>query len=1476
MLWSAQLLHKLMVPVHADVLYLRQSEAVAEPTADFRDLPYYDCQQQRDVNSDTPWLGDSVVSPPFENSNMTLQAGVHLHWSLPDSLCHGKAANNTIEMPVVPNRWLIRRRQTDNSNIKKSNAEEKTWIVESDYLWPEIDQAPAINIFHSVSDKAEKTYRFLGRSQSLEDWQAGSSHADRLENLTAIGYGEPTFAAYYPNCMTVFGFHDRDLPENWKTLHYDIIGWYCQNATPPKIGWENDPKSPGSKVEPLRGWRITSDDEPEQFLCYASVELTDKTTKNEPLENPKVAIGNTVSEALSALIAHEIAEENFQNQVCVEAIEEQLEALHIEEQLTSATQDRGLQLLRYRHQKSFAAVSGIEQWTLQTQVPSAKPLPDSLVQTLRKLNQAQTQYGRLLSQLAQARRQLYGDWCKYMQCVYRPTDSGQGHFLDIDEARAYVENKSLATVEYLSGIVESARDRRDNTKEYLADQVVQLNLELKNTWRDQQAQQAQQSPASSPPQYRLQVAAGARYWQPTDPVVLLAGTSIQHSNRHGQDGRNAADGCLQCELYETSKSTGDDLIKGKQSREAILQWLEEQFAQQSPHLDESLNTCIGFRKINVKKRPWNPLFLDWGVDMHPAESHSPTESDFDVVTTDSPVSFVDRQCSTDVILENYQLGSQKPDLQLRDPWWIIDNPDRFSGRCILGDTPALALKERIEGVLNRRLLGGEPDMWASSQDKPYYKEISGWCKKRPHALPTTVTEMEELLIWYKERPLKSSGKSNTSEVPTLETATVQELAADPLYCTLLAYQKLFQSTSTKANAKDANTKASDKDSKKLQPRAFLAQALTGFNGELIQWKLGLSLPIDEPIGLASYREFTRRVAALVGDETDWITEPTNNFSPIRSGALKLDKLRLVDSFGQVSEVACDDKVIVPSPYQSLGRSGVAFLPPRLVQPARVTFRWLAAHVDRLEEVPGKVSEEMVEAATQSPICGWLLPEKLRGRLLVFDGDGNPLGAIAADKDNANLEWVPAPGLPALTEAEYAAGRDWLQTVSHRYYNSAVDSESTEDSRRDLGQLGASLQNQRLARVLLYLLATKSAKFLENFLNTLDDAIANIDPEGTTSLGSLALLIGRPVAVVGAELNLELKDEPAIRQDWGAFLLDQYRNYGDTDRFTQVQFRLRLGQYQSRNDGVLGYWLEKNGGFEQDTFTAQAANDDDLHRQLDLDVKNAGLTFKINAHEAVEAIDDLNFTQSVADSALQTTLLFDPRGSAHLTTGILPVKRIDIPRSLWEPALEAMRVWLPVAPFLSRPQERRVPTPALVDRQWRWLEKPKADGPSVWRSLTARPTIHRDVLEQELNAADAQLRQDDDIEQQRLIAKAWLAGNSPFDTHEANAASKKHNPSAVNQLVAHCWLQAIPLPTLTQLIEKDWLAEQTPPSDRLYILDRESRHPLEEQSLEIPLETLLSARSLALTLPGDEPDFNPGIEVREGWLLLEAASEKSLT
>ncbi|HCA94494.1 MAG TPA: hypothetical protein DEP38_07455, partial [Cyanobacteria bacterium UBA9226] len=120
-----------MVPIHLDALYLNSNRLVVEAMADFSRLPYFD--GKRDVNANIANISEEIVSQPFQNQNLYLKAGIHLHWALPDALTKGvqvREENNPTKtvFPSVPNRWLITR---------TSSSGKRQWVVESDYLYRE-------------------------------------------------------------------------------------------------------------------------------------------------------------------------------------------------------------------------------------------------------------------------------------------------------------------------------------------------------------------------------------------------------------------------------------------------------------------------------------------------------------------------------------------------------------------------------------------------------------------------------------------------------------------------------------------------------------------------------------------------------------------------------------------------------------------------------------------------------------------------------------------------------------------------------------------------------------------------------------------------------------------------------------------------------------------------------------------------------------------------------------------------------------------------------------------------------------------------------------------------------------------------------------------------------------------------------------------------------------------------------------------
>src|SRR5271166_5555203 len=98
----------LLVPIHLDALYLKKDRSVVEAMADFSRLPYFD--GKRDVNPDVANLSEEILAQPFEDRDLQLQAGVHLHWALPDALTKGVISEKDgTNFPAVPNRWLVTR-----------------------------------------------------------------------------------------------------------------------------------------------------------------------------------------------------------------------------------------------------------------------------------------------------------------------------------------------------------------------------------------------------------------------------------------------------------------------------------------------------------------------------------------------------------------------------------------------------------------------------------------------------------------------------------------------------------------------------------------------------------------------------------------------------------------------------------------------------------------------------------------------------------------------------------------------------------------------------------------------------------------------------------------------------------------------------------------------------------------------------------------------------------------------------------------------------------------------------------------------------------------------------------------------------------------------------------------------------------------------------------------------------------------------
>ncbi|MEM8715572.1 MAG: hypothetical protein AAGE92_07305, partial [Cyanobacteria bacterium P01_G01_bin.4] len=1096
--------HLLLVPIHLDALHLKFGTGVAESMAAPNRLPYF--SGKRDVNPDTVNLSESIVSQPFQNKNLHLKAGVHLHWSLPDALTQEIEDG---KFPAVPNRWLVTRRLGE---------ETEHWIVESDYLHsPSVDfQADSVTYpYADPEDPNLPAFRYLGRTLKLEDWkqQQSTDNSQRLERLTAIGYGEPTFAAFYPNCRSVFGFHDPDYADETvlpKGLKYDVIGWY-DNAeqnylseflqdfqTSFKTDFPDEELTIDILMNNLQEelkwkfeWgdeRFNPNSEAPQILCHSRLTFQppEDYSGQPPLEtaNIRLAVANTGTEALSAYLADTIG----QSQKAV--IEEQLEALQFADDLESQQLDIGPKFQEIRHEAGFNAVTGHFLWKVrietQTQLSPSDPssldpsssdstssqtkfdIPSDIAAALDTLNQQQQRYDAALAEVDARRRQLFSDWYKYMVCAYPPEDS-QDDYPDIDEVKYYIQQQGLEpllekarltgrldldnpdSLPLTSGAENSLAFELAGLIDRLGRMIDAHNQSLQDKYNA--LDETEKEKTTQPPSYRLELVSGPRYWEPKEPVVLMEGDAVAASQRHGEDGRLSEDGLLECKM-----------IADRTIQSLVAEDFRSVFDTIDQLAPQGEQEKIGFSLWTAQ--PWNPILLEWLVEVFPvAEGGNKTSAN--------------RKYSEDFLTQNYALDTKDIDLSPKPRQSVVTDAaaDRiktdqdsniYSGSSILTPYANSLLQMRIEAYLQKH----------KTLETYYQEQNIATDQQKINLLPRQIEDIEQ---WYANKTF-----------------------SDPIYTAIKAYQE-------------------------LQNLNCLSQCIGGFNDALLMHKQTLQLALEDPIGFDAYQAFTDQVAAAVGDEAESAPQPLDDFSPIRSGELRIIDLQLVDTFGQVKnldwQVDSDEYVIRPEPMKTAENNRIK-LPPRFVQPTRINFRWLSAN--------DADNKETTDDPSTTPICGWILPNNLNGGLTFYDNVGQALGAI-----NVNGEWDDVPGETTLATTVFE------------------------------GQEIPNIANPHLHKVVKTIL-TSGPEFVENFNLCLNDALNNIDPENFAQNQSLALLMGRPIAVVRAAVNLELQGLPAINQDWIVFRQDMQQmrslDQRDTDNVTEVKVPIRVGEYQQLNDG----------------------------------------------------------------------------------------------------------------------------------------------------------------------------------------------------------------------------------------------------------------------------------------------------------------------
>ncbi len=1204
-----------IVPVNVAALCVGPGDAdqagqrFAEIAAQFWNVPHLDPQTLQVLNLTGARIGGDLFAAPFDNGD-PLPVGVHLHWALPAALARGSADDqNGVQFRPAPNRWLVVRLLADPNPSQPALT---AWILESDQLWEggnqplANDPMPQNTLSRAVptaktgpaaasatAPAIDKGFRRLGRAYPLAGY-AGQAGQQYLDQLTAVGYGNPAFAAAYPHCRNVFGFYDP-LGESPATASYLVAGWYDDLKQDPVASFSYDPKLAAAEraaaLTQALGWTFeASFGVPDRTVCsgivrgvawtgtatsaYLAQGLPDASAASPSgagPQGPTVVLANSLAEAVAAFVASQRPD--------LADVEKLIEALSLGLLHDMSDPDALLAVDEKRHQARFGSRSAGLTWgvapastpaasgaaaaltagTGRTAMPACAPELDALNTVQRKLD-------ALTAELDARRSQIYADWCRYITTI------------DADDPTPGTQTQALLNAELAS--LTAAAGQLAPLRQQVTDATARLQKVLGPQW----------TVTSSP---------AARYWVPNDPVVLMAGNALAPSDRYGSSDPNVQLPCRQAaQLVTTVTDAGTSvgsaglpglpINPGFQTRPAELGALVAEAILLTGHPDASIPapaTAQASLALADWVQPWIPLIMQWETQIGSAAAVGEVSGPGDVYPSG-------------LLSTQYTLVGDQADLQL-----ATSPPTPQTTR---SGTTTLAARTDL------RLSTALANYQQQYPDDPHAAELAG------------------------------------------------------------ALKQLSQNV--------------------------MAQSLSGFHSALIMRQAQLQLcpydPVAPPLP-TQRRQFTNdTVATAVGTSLAWEPLTEAPYDPLRAVTARITQLRVIDAFGRF--------VLYPAPLtivpDSLQRDAVteqvfeqtfknpsdknllqlAVLPPRLAQGARLMFRWCSAGDDAVETNS--------DPAT-SPIFGWLLYDHLDQRLLVYDSAGRPVATLGADSE----VWQGAPG----NQSVY--GADQVTAIA------ALKNDTAHLANRHLAAFLTGVCSGAVGE-------TGGGPYVGALLAAIDTQLTGINPSGSQQDAALSLLIGRPLALARVSLSLELLGLPALDQSQDA-LSKRWPTPPNADPMdgpdggvTTVTAPVRLGDPGKASDGLVGYFADPAGaeaavGY-QTFFTWSAAPG------------SAGISAPDPGRVAVRPGAPLNAPQ------VMVSLLLDPRGSVQACTGVVPVKRINIPASHYAPVMNSLAVSFLTAPVLLADAAFPVPVPAEAGYDWSWMTK--TNTPADWASAPVQP------------------------------------------------------------------------------------------------------------------------------------------------------------
>lgn len=466
---------------------------------------------------------------------------------------------------------------------------------------------------------------------------------------------------------------------------------------------------------------------------------------------------------------------------------------------------------------------------------------------------------------------------------------------------------------------------------------------------------------------------------------------------------------------------------------------------------------------------------------------------------------------------------------------------------------------------------------------------------------------------------------------------------------------------------------------------FLSQSLAGLTPMMLRRNTQAGISAASDTTVLFQPDIT--LADLVGTAATYLpfpgqTQPSygsfppNGFQNWRAGQFVINKLMVVDRFGQTSDLIDSTTTTQCAPVISealrpqntvlpINPDSYIQLPPRILQNARLNFDFVSCTND---------NEILGTSPDINPVCAWLIHNYLDRSIATYDNTGKAIGAVwlaTSQQGNTIVAWQEAPG------SSYA-------TISSLLANPQLEI---------LGNMLLAIQNN-----------TNPAGAFNALLETIDASSWIIDTGNPSTDLGLAMIAGRPVALVRNRLKFQLQEPVITDPSW------RYTFTPASNPMTSWDFTIRLGEAGMRQDGLIGYYI---------------GSDYNLFYATNVPEENPDPDFV----QAIGTGSSLNLTFDVA-SETWITMLMDPRAMVHATTGILPVSSVVIPQTFVDGAFANMQVTFTVGPVLAdiiipddpsgdTPPAISIPVPSVKNGTWSWVRYPDNGD---WSIAPVSPTV----------------------------------------------------------------------------------------------------------------------------------------------------------